>query len=606
MRGSTIALLVLATEVFIGSATGIQRTILSIEVSRTLGVALSLTPIVTFGIFKALADYFAALLAQSRGRSRVLRLGALLYAIGALSVLLLPQPFNFFLGNVLIGAGEGFVFAASAMILRSLLGLEKSALSFSYIESACYLGYALGAYAGGAALVLGGSAAPLLLIAVFSISALVVSLRVREVKKAEQFSGEESWGSGEKFSLKLIYRNPSTLSALLAAHVAKTADSIVWGVLPLFVVARGWGSYYAGYAQALILVMWSLMMPFWSYYSDRVGRKLISTAGLLFTAGLLLLLPSSGSPAETLLVAMLIGIGYAMYYPILPTPVADLTPPGARDVAIGLYRAVRDSGYFTGALLGSMLLSAPGDHIRETFMNTGVLLALSATTFSVIFRETRPTWPFLDLVIEHVKIIRDVLRLHIETIRCFFEGRQSEMEENVKRIKTLERRADTLKREIVWRIWSSLLPSSGRAEFEKLVGEIDKVAGAVLESSERLLWAKRGPELTRAYELLVGMLLETERLADRLVENLKLLSLSPLYAVRAAVEIDAGERRVDELRTELIHELRRLVNEGKIDTLTFLSLVEVANLIELASDDFQDAADLIRVIAYRHAATPLR
>jgi len=199
-----------------------------------------------------------------------------------------------------------------------------------------------------------------------------------------------------------------------------------------------------------------------------------------------------------------------------------------------------------------------------------------------------------------------VLRLHIETIRCFFEGRQSEMEENVKRIKTLERRADTLKREIVWRIWSSLLPSSGRAEFEKLVGEIDKVAGAVLESSERLLWAKRGPELTRAYELLVGMLLETERLADRLVENLKLLSLSPLYAVRAAVEIDAGERRVDELRTELIHELRRLVNEGKIDTLTFLSLVEVANLIELASDDFQDAADLIRVIAYRHAATPLR
>lgn len=605
MREDTVALLVLATEVLIGGATGIQRTVLSLELSKTVGISLALMPIVTFGVFKAASDYLAALLAYHRGRGSALQLGTALYVAGALSILLLPPPFNFLIGNVLVGAGEGFVFATSAIILRDFLGLERSALSFSYIESACYLGYAGGAFAGGIAWSMGGSTTPSLLILMLSLMALVASIPVRSTSKKEGREDAEEWRVKERFNMKWIFRNPSTLSALMAAHIAKIADSIVWGLLPLFIIGRGWGSYYAGYAQSLILVMWSLMMPFWSYYSDRMGRKLISTTGLLLTAALLILLPSSGSPPEALLAAMLIGIGYAMYYPVLPTPIADLTPPGVRDIAIGLYRSVRDSGYFTGAILGSLLLSASGDHIRETFMNMGVLLAIAATIFSVLFRETRPTWPFLNLVIEHVKVIRDVLHLHVETIKCFFDGRHEEMEENVRRIKALERRADSLKREIIWRIWSGVFPPSGRAEFERLVEEIDKVAGAVLESSEKLLWAKRGPELSRSYELLVEMLRETERLADMLVENLRLLSLSPLYAVKAATEIDAGERRVDQLRTEFVHELRRLLNEGKIDILTSLSLMEVANLIELASDDFQDAADLIRVIAYKHAAIPL-
>uniref|UniRef100_A0A7J3X782 MFS transporter n=2 Tax=Thermofilum pendens TaxID=2269 RepID=A0A7J3X782_THEPE len=604
MRDTVVVLLILLTEVLIGSATGVQRAVLSIEVSRNVGVALALLPIISFGATKSIADYFAAVMSLRKGRRRALLLGVSAHLAGALAITLFPPPYNFLLGNVLVGAGEGFVYATATIMLRDLLGLERSALSFSYIESAGYIGYAAGAFLGGYTLSSLGSTAPLRIILAASALAFAASLAIPEVRGSNEYERPEKW-SPEEFPLAQLLRNPSCSSSLLAAHVAKAADSMVWGVIPLLVVARGWDAYYAGLAQSFLLAMWSLMMPFWSYYSDKAGRKFISTLGLLTAAAMLIALPETRGPPDLLLMAMVLGVGYAMYYPILPTPFSDLAPPGRRELAIGLYRAVRDAGYFTGAVLGSLLLQAFPAHLEGALMNTGILLATTATAFSVVFRETRPTWPFLDLVIEHVSIIREVLRLQCEVVRCFFEGRHGEMLEYSRRIKELERKADVVKREIVWRMWSGVFPASSREEFERLVEEIDKVAGAMLESGEKLLWVKQSPGMENLYKLLIEMLRETERLAERLVENLRLLSLSPLYAVRATSEIDAGERRVDELRAEFIRELRTLLSEGGIDLLSALSLMSVADLIELTSDDFQDAADLIRIVAYRHAALPL-
>lgn len=604
MRASVVMLLVLLTEVLVGSATGVQRAVLSIEVSREVGAALALLPIISFGAAKSIADYLAAVTSLRKGRRLSLLVGVSTYLVGAIAITLLPSPYNFLLGNILVGAGEGFVYATAAIILRDLLGLERSALSFSYIESAGYIGYAVGAFLGGYTLSSLGPTAPLRLILAASALAFTASLAVPEVRGGNEYERPERWLS-EDFSLAQLLKNPSCYSSLLAAHVAKVADSIVWGVIPLIVVARGWGVYYAGLAQSFILIMWSLMMPFWSYYSDRAGRKLVSTLGLLTAAAMLIAFPETRGPSDLLLMAMVLGVGYAMYYPVLPTPFSDLAPPGRRELAIGLYRAVRDAGYFTGAILGSLLLQASPAHFEGTLMNTGILLATAATAFSVVFRETRPTWPFLDLVVEHVSIIREVLRLQCEVIRCFFEGRHAEMLEYSRRIKELERKADAVKREIVWKMWSGVFPASSREEFERLVEEVDKVAGAMLESGERLLWVKQSPGMENLYRLLIKMLSETELLAEKLVENLRLLSLSPLYAVRAATEIDAGERLVDELRAEFIRELRALLSEGKVDLLSALSLMSVADLIELTSDDFQDAADLIRIIAYKHAAIPL-
>ncbi|MFZ8855494.1 MAG: hypothetical protein ACO2OQ_04955, partial [Thermofilaceae archaeon] len=83
-------LLVLLTEVLIGTATGVQRAVLSIEMSREVGAALALLPIISFGAAKSASDYLAAVMSLRKGRRRSLLLGVSAYLAGALSIILLP------------------------------------------------------------------------------------------------------------------------------------------------------------------------------------------------------------------------------------------------------------------------------------------------------------------------------------------------------------------------------------------------------------------------------------------------------------------------------------------------------------------------------------
>ncbi len=606
MRKETLALvLILTVELLVGSATGVQRTILSVATREALGSLPALLPILSFGVFKAAFDLAAGFISHKSGRRVALIAGTLAYFSGTLVILLLKPPLNFVLGNVLVGMGEGIVFATSAIAIGDVLGLEKSSLTFGYIESACYFGYALGAYVGGWVWNSFGSYETLVYIALSSGLAVLVAFSSLETTAYSEADRRRfSVAPKPKSALKIIVTNPSTLSALIAAHMAKVADSVVWGVMPLYVLSRGLDVYYAGYAQSLLLVVWSATMPFWSSYSDRAGRRLVSTLGLMVTAFMLIALPSTRSFPEILLVALALGISYAMYYPVLPAPISDMSPPAVRDIAVGFYRFARDSGYATGAILGSLMLQQSQGSYSSVFTNTGTLLAVTAALYSVFFRETRPTWPFLDLVIKHLETIGEILSIQKELIKDIFEGRIEEVQTKAARIKDLERKADRIKRELMWRIWSGVLPVSSRMDFERLVEEIDKVAGAVIECNERLLWVKYGPELKRLEPAIIEMVEETERLSKKLIDNLRMLRLSPAYAVNITMEIDAGERRVDALRSEVLREVRRLVEEGKVDLMSALNVVEAVNLIELSSDDFQDAADIIRIIAYRHTAIP--
>ncbi|QOJ79439.1 MFS transporter [Infirmifilum lucidum] len=606
MRKETLALvLILTVEVLVGSATGVQRTILTVATREALGSLPALLPILSFGVFKATFDLAAGFISHRSGRRASLIAGTLAYFSGTLVILLLKPPLNFVLGNVLVGVGEGIVFATSAIAIGDILGLERSSLTFGYIESACYFGYALGAYVGGWVWNAFGPYETLVYIALSSGLAVLVALSSLETKAYSEADRRRfSAAPKPKGALRIIVTNPSTLSALIAAHMSKVADSIVWGVMPLYVLSRGLDVYYAGYAQSLLLVVWSATMPFWSSYSDRAGRRLVSTLGLMVMAFMLIALPSTRSFPEILLVALALGISYAMYYPVLPAPISDMSPPAVRDIAVGFYRLARDSGYATGAILGSLMLQQSQGSYSSVFVNTGTLLAVTAAFYSVFFRETRPTWPFFDLVIKHLETIGEILSIQKELIKDIFEGRVEEVQTKAAKIKDLERKADRIKRELMWRIWSGLLPVSSRMDFERLVEEIDRVAGAVIECNERLLWVKYGSELRRLEPVIVEMVEETERLSKKLIDNLHMLRLSPAYAVNITTEIDAGERRVDALRSEVLQEVKRLVEEGKVDLMSALNVMEAVNLIELSSDDFQDAADIIRIIAYKHAAIP--
>ena len=603
MNRRLLVVLILTAEALVGSATGVQRTTLS-TLMKGYGGFLALLPILSFGVFKATADVAAGLLAHRRGRKWVFVLGAAVYLLGVALILYLKPPTSFIAGNTLVGMGEGIVFATAAVALSDVLGSQASSRSFGFMEGFAYMGYATGAFLGGLLWQLYGPMSSFTYAAAAAAAALAFTLVVSETRslleEEERFRYEPPVEAGA--ALKGLMRNPSVLAAMVAAHVAKVGDTLAWALIPLLLLERGIGSVGVGLVQSTMILVWALLMPLWSEISDRIGRRVLATLGLLVNAGAVMLFPSLRGFQEFLLLTMVMGVSYAMYYPVLPAPMVDVTPLKVKDIAVGIYRGVRDSGYATGALLTGLLISQRS--IAEPFVDVGVLLAVVGALFSLVFRETRPAWPFFDLVVKHAEVMRDVIEAEEDVIKAVFSGRVGEAEEHLARIKDLERAGDQLKREIMGRIWSSFLPISDRMDFERLVEELDRVAGAVLECDERLVRVEASPILGRVEELMLEMNREILGLAEMFIENLKALKKSPLYAVGLSIEVERGESRVDRIRRELLDEIRALIRRGDIDLLTAIDLRDSVDLLEMVADDFEDASDIIRIIAYKHAATP--
>ncbi len=603
MNRKLLIMLILAAEALVGSATGVQRTALSTLLQRYGGFLVAL-PVLSFGVFKATADILAGVLAHRRGRRIVFVLGALLYLAGVALILYIEPPLGFILGNTLVGMGEGIVFATAAVSLTDILGSEASSRSFGFMEGFAYMGYGTGAFLGGLFWQLYSPMSGFLYAAAAAAAALALTLAISETREyvlqEKRYRYEADVET--KAALRSLLGNPSVLAAMAAAHVAKIGDTLAWVLIPLLLVSRSIGSLQVGLIQSTMILVWALMMPLWSELSDRAGRRPLAALGLLLNAGAILLYPSLSGFHQFLLLTIIMGVSYAMYYPVLPAPIVDVAPLKVKDIAVGIYRGVRDSGYATGAILTGLLL-APGS-LGEPFIYVGLLLAVTGALFSLFFRETRPAWPFFDLVVQHAKVMRDIIEAQRDVIEAVFDNDARGAEEGVALIKDLERVGDQLKREIMGRIWSSFLPMGDRMDFERLVEELDRIAGAVLECDERLLRVEASPILGDVKKLMLKMNSEILRLADTFIENLHALKSSPLYAVNLAVEVDHGEGRVDRIRARLLDEVRSLARRGDIDVLTAIDLRDAVDLLEMVADDFEDASDIIRIIAYKHAATP--
>lgn len=235
------------------------------------------------------------------------------------------------------------------------------------------------------------------------------------------------------------------------------------------------------------------------------------------------------------------------------------------------------------------------------FYFTAVLAFSAAFSVLVFVRETRPAWPFFDLILQHTELMVRILRLNEEFIKALAEGDLKKAELAAKKIKAVERGADQLKRGLMSRIWSISIPLGDRMGFERLIETIDGVAGCILESHERLIRIK--PEApTKEF---VDGLLEMNRLtlerAQKFVENVKALRISPVYAVRLAGEVECAESRVDKVRVIVLEELRRMIASKEVDVLTVIDMRDAVDLIEDVADDFEDASDIVKVISYKHA-----
>ena len=154
------------------------------------------------------------------------------------------------------------------------------------------------------------------------------------------------------------HKNISTVT--LNGLVNNMNDAVVWGLLPLLLMQRGFSISQIGIVAGIYPVVWGMSQLFTGKMGDRYCKKQIITVGMLLQAvAILMLALLSGLPA-LVLSSILLGLGTALVYPNFLTVVAESSHPTQRAETLSIFRFWRDSGYVIGALLAGVLADAFG------------------------------------------------------------------------------------------------------------------------------------------------------------------------------------------------------------------------------------------------------
>lgn len=184
------------------------------------------------------------------------------------------------------------------------------------------------------------------------------------------------------------WRDRTLFSVSQAGMINNLNDGMAWGLLPIYFAMEGLSLREVTILGALYPAVWGATQLFTGALSDRVGRKLLITAGMLLQGGAIVLLPLTKGFVPWAVCATLLGIGTAMVYPTLLATIGDVAHPSWRASAVGVYRLWRDGGYALGALLSGSIADAFG--LRWAIGAVGAVTILSGIVTSMSMRETAP------------------------------------------------------------------------------------------------------------------------------------------------------------------------------------------------------------------------
>jgi MFS family permease len=186
---------------------------------------------------------------------------------------------------------------------------------------------------------------------------------------------------------------PITLSGL----VNNLNDGMVWGLLPLLLVQKGFSLTDIGILAAVYPAVWSLGQLLSGRLSDFICKKDMILWGMI-TQGLALGgLALAGSFAAFAALLALLGWGTALVYPVFLAAIAENTHPLDRAESLGVFRFWRDMGYAVGALLTGVSADAFG--IPASIVVVGALTAAAGfyTNYRMRCGIDKPTvWAWIE------------------------------------------------------------------------------------------------------------------------------------------------------------------------------------------------------------------
>src|SRR5438093_11744606 len=184
--------LLVLVNAFVGAMVGLERTVLPLIADRDFGLAsrtAALSFIATFGIVKALTNFFAGQFGDRFGRKRVLVAGWLFGVPVPLLVMWAPNWWWIVAANVLLGINQGLAWSMTVIMKIDLVGPSRRGFAMGLNEAAGYVAVAAAAWASGvAATTLGLRNGPAYLgVGIAIIGLLLTTLFVRDTSEHAAF-----------------------------------------------------------------------------------------------------------------------------------------------------------------------------------------------------------------------------------------------------------------------------------------------------------------------------------------------------------------------------------------------------------------------------------
>ena len=353
--------LLLIVNAFVGAMIGLERTLLPEIAEEEFNMVVKtaiLSFIVVFGITKAITNYFTGALANKFGRKRLLVYGWLI-ALPVPFILMMAPNWNWILvANILLGINQGLTWSSTVVMKIDLVGEKNRGLAMGINESAGYLAvggvafltawiageYGLRPYPFylGFGFVLFGLAISYLFIK-DTIHHVSLEATNSTVKKLKNVFWETTWKDGNLGSISQ------------AGLINNLNDGMVWGILPMLLIAKEFSMNQIGIIAGTYPVVWGIGQLFTGKLSDHFNKKWMLFVGMIMQGIALMGMIWADSYSVIILLSVLLGIGTAIVYPTFLAGIAQFTHPEQRAKSIGVFRLWRDLGYAIGAILTGII-----------------------------------------------------------------------------------------------------------------------------------------------------------------------------------------------------------------------------------------------------------